>query len=59
MTAHDFKGTQDFICPAKQKIDLDSLKSQIYNKLDNINSVHKKTKSDERRTQIITKRGKS
>ena len=43
-TLHDFKGVQDMICPAKQKIDLESLKSQIYSKMDNINREYQKSK---------------
>lgn len=44
MTGHDFKGLQEKICPAKRKIDMDSLKSQIYNKLENINQEYQKSK---------------
>ncbi len=59
MTTHDFKGVQDFICPAKQKIDLDSLKSQIFNRLTNIEGAHQKNKTDGARSEIYERRGKS
>lgn len=45
MTNHDFQGKQDFICPAKRKIDLRSLKGQLYEKMENMEREHIKDKS--------------
>lgn len=56
MTLHDFKGAQDQICPAKQKIDLNSLKSQIFSKMSNINKDYHSNKTEERRTDGPHKR---
>lgn len=45
MTSHDFTGKHEFLCPAKKKIDINSIKSQIYEKMDNMEKEHTKEKS--------------
>lgn len=47
MMGHDFKGLQEKSCPAKRKIDVETLKSQIFNKLENIetNYIKNQTKN--------------
>ena len=57
MTLHDFKGAHEPICPARQKLDLETLKSQIFNKLDSINQEHQKSKTNG--SMVIKKKSKS